>query len=84
MKKEKNTRYKVPPKQFKTVAVPIEVWEDLWDLSKNNQRSPAKQLEFLIKCAVKAPTDQEVQERYANICSVIVKEQESLSPGGTS
>ena len=84
MKEEKKTRYKVPPKQFKTVAVPIEVWEDLWNLSEHNQRSPAKQIEFLVKCAVNAPTEHEVQERYANLCSVIVKEQEILSPGGTA
>ena len=84
MKEEKKTRYKVPPKQVKPVAVPIEVWEDLWNLSEQNQRSPAKQIEVLVKGAMNAPTDHEVQERYANLCSVIVKEQESLSPGGTA
>ena len=82
MKEEKKTRYKVPPKQFKTVAVPIEIWEDLWKLSETNQRSPAKQIEFLVGCASKAPTDREVQERYANLSAIIIKDQIGVSPSG--
>ena len=66
---EGRSRYKVPPKQFKTVAVPMEIWEDLWALSEHNQRSPAKQIEFLVRCAATAPTDREILERYARLCS---------------
>ena len=77
-------RYKVPPKQFKTVAVPMEIWEDLWALSEHNQRSPAKQIEFLVRCAASAPTDREILARYARLCSDLGRTETSPPIAGAS
>tara|TARA_R100000995_G_scaffold84860_1_gene65301 strand:- start:2267 stop:2422 length:156 start_codon:yes stop_codon:yes gene_type:complete len=35
--------------KYKSVAVKKEVWEKLWKISKDNERSPASQVAWFVK-----------------------------------
>ena len=43
--------------KYKSVAVPIATWKILKKLEKSTQRSPAKQIAFLVEIAKKIPTE---------------------------
>mgnify|MGYP001223666147 CR=1 FL=1 len=34
--------------KYKSVAVPVNVWEKLWEISNKNHRSPSKQISFFV------------------------------------
>ena len=58
---EKETR------KFRSVAVPLEVWADLWNMAQTDHRSPAQQIAFLVSLAKDFPSNKEVLEFYAEI-----------------
>jgi hypothetical protein len=58
-------------KKYKSVAVPIPVWEKLWAMSEKNHRSPAQQISFLVEVAAGSPSDKEILSLYANIREVV-------------
>lgn len=61
-------------RKFRSVAVPLEVWADLWQMAQTDHRSPAQQIAFLVNLAKDFPSNKEVLEFYAEI----QKEQDSL------
>jgi|TARA_Y100000310_G_C20701823_1_gene830661 hypothetical protein len=50
-------------KKYKSVAVPIPTWEKLLEMAKENYRSPAQQITFLVEVALQTPTDAELRGR---------------------
>jgi len=54
-------------KKYKSVAVPIPTWEKLGDMAKENHRSPAQQIAFLVDTAEKSPKDADVLAMYARV-----------------
>tara|TARA_Y100001951_G_C11267077_1_gene256292 strand:- start:603 stop:791 length:189 start_codon:yes stop_codon:yes gene_type:complete len=54
-------------KKYKSVAVPIPTWEKLGDMAKENHRSPAQQIAFLVDAAEKSPADADVLSMYAKV-----------------
>jgi hypothetical protein len=51
--------------RYKSIAVPIPIWEILIEMSKVNHRSPAQQVSFLVEEAKGTPTDKQVRKWYA-------------------
>lgn len=43
--------------KYKSVAVPISTWRILKKLEKSTQRSPGKQIAFLVEIAKQIPTE---------------------------
>jgi|TARA_R110000824_G_C15103398_1_gene666478 hypothetical protein len=52
-------------RRFRSVAVPLEVWSDLWSMANDNHRSPAQQIAFLVTLAKDFPTNKKTMEFYA-------------------
>jgi hypothetical protein len=63
-------------KRYKSVAVPIPAWETLLIIARENQRSPAQQISFLVEVAKKAPTDAELRLTYGRSDSLSEAEAE--------
>jgi predicted DNA-binding protein len=51
-------------RKFKSVAVPVETWQKLKDLSKKTHRSPAQQIAFLVEVGSDLPTDADIFKDY--------------------
>lgn len=51
-------------RRFRSVAVPMEVWSDLWRMAKANHRSPAQQIAFLVSLTKDFPTNRDAMEFY--------------------
>ena len=64
-------------RRFRSVAVPMEVWGDLWEMANANYRSPAQQIAWLVSLAKDFPTNKEVMELYADVCSESMDKLES-------
>ena len=52
-------------RKFRSVAVPMDVWKQLWAIARVNKRSPAQQIAFLVEAAKSIPSDNKILERYA-------------------
>ena len=52
-------------RRFRSVAVPLEVWSDLWEMANANHRSPAQQIAFLVTLAKDFPSNKATMEFYA-------------------
>jgi hypothetical protein len=68
-------------RKFRSVAVPMEVWGDLWEMADANYRSPAQQIAWLVSLAKDFPTNKEVMEFYADVCSESMDNLESPTSG---
>ena len=68
-------------RKFRSVAVPLEVWGDLWEMADANYRSPAQQIAWLVSLAKDFPTNKEVMEFYADVCSESMDNLESPTSG---
>lgn len=54
-------------KKYKSVAVPIPTWKKLGSMARENHRSPAQQIAFLVNAAEKSPKDVDVLSMYARV-----------------
>ena len=68
-------------RKFRSVAVPMEVWGELWEMADANYRSPAQQIAWLVSLAKDFPTNKEVMEFYADVCSESMDNLESPTSG---
>ena len=68
-------------RKFRSVAVPMEVWGDLWEMADANYRSPAQQIAWLVSLPKDFPTNKEVMEFYADVCSESMDNLESPTSG---
>ena len=46
-------------KKYKSVAVPIDTWEKLWEIAQDNHRSPSQQISFFVARANSGTTKDE-------------------------
>jgi len=47
-------------KKFRSLAVPVDTLDLLWEIAMVNHRSPAQQVAFLVELASKNPSDADV------------------------
>tara|TARA_R100000995_G_scaffold77987_1_gene48364 strand:+ start:273 stop:467 length:195 start_codon:yes stop_codon:yes gene_type:complete len=53
--------------RYKSIALPIPVWNHLVKMAEANQRSPAQQVSFMIEEAKETPSDMQIRKLYAGL-----------------
>tara|TARA_Y100000994_G_C15290921_1_gene275334 strand:- start:53 stop:274 length:222 start_codon:yes stop_codon:yes gene_type:complete len=54
-------------KKFRSLAVPVDTLDTLWEIAMVNHRSPAQQVAFLVELASKNPSDADMIRMFANV-----------------